>query len=78
MQRRLIKAERPIYLRHHLPRARIFRADHDPVGTLEILDRRALAQELRVGDDGEIRVRPDLADDALEPRRLCRPARSIC
>ena len=32
-------------------------ADHDPVGLLEIVDRRALAQELRVRDDGEALAR---------------------
>ena len=33
---------------------------------LEVLDRRALAQELRIGDDGAFGVRPRLADDALD------------
>ena len=33
---------------------------------LEILDRRALAQELRIGDDRDIGVGPRLADDALD------------
>ena len=33
---------------------------------LEVADRRALAQEFRIGDDGEVRVRPRLADDALD------------
>ena len=33
---------------------------------LEVADRRAFAQEFRIGDDGELRVRPRLADDALD------------
>ncbi len=33
---------------------------------LEVLDRRALAQELGIGDDGEFRIGPRVADDALD------------
>ena len=35
-------------------------------GCLKSLDRRAFAQEFRVGDDGELGVGPRLADDALD------------
>ena len=66
MQRRLVQAQGPINFGHDFPRARIVGADHHPVGTLEILDRRALAQKLRVRHDGEIGVRAKLADDPLD------------
>ena len=39
--------------------------DHDPVGPLEIADRRALAQEFGVGDNRELMRRAGLADDPL-------------
>ena len=55
--RRRVEIERPVELGHHLARALVVGADHDPVGMLEVLDRRALAQEFRVGDDREIGVR---------------------
>ena len=58
--RRLVEIERPIDLVHHVARARILGADDDAVGALEIADRRAFAQEFRIGDDGEIGVGPDL------------------
>ena len=41
---------------------RILRADDDAIGLHEVLDRRALLQELRVADDAE-RMRGLLADD---------------
>ena len=41
-------------------------ADDDAVRPLEVVDRGALAQEFRIGDDGEIGVRPFLADDRLD------------
>ena len=49
-----VEIERAINFRHHFARARIVGADHDAVGMLEVADRRALAQEFRIGDDGEI------------------------
>ena len=76
MHRRLVEVQRPVEFRHHLARALVFRADHHAVGALEILDRRAFAQEFRIGDDGEFGVGPDFADDASRPRRRCRPAPS--
>ena len=53
--RRAVEIERPVELGHHLARARVVGADHDAVGMLEVLDRRALAQEFRVGHDGDSR-----------------------
>ena len=41
-------------------------ADDDAVGPLEIVDRRAFAQEFRIGDDGEFGVGPRLGDDPLD------------
>ena len=65
-ERRRVERQRPVDFLHHLARARVLDADDDAVGALEILDRRAFAQEFRIGDDGEIGVRIDLADDALD------------
>ena len=66
MQRRLVEAQGAVDFGHHFARARVVGADHHPVGTLKVLDRRALAQKLGVGDHGEIGVRPDLANDPLD------------
>ena len=41
-------------------------SDHDPVGVLEILDGRALAQELRVRYHCELGVRAGFLNDALD------------
>ena len=41
-------------------------ADHDPVRAFEVVDGGAFAQELGVGDDGEVGVGADLADDAFD------------
>ena len=41
-------------------------ADHDAVGKLEVADRRALAQEFRIGGDHDIGRRIGLADHALD------------
>jgi hypothetical protein len=46
--RRLIDEQRPVKLAHHPARPLVVGADHDAIGTLEILDGRALAQKLRV------------------------------
>ena len=55
-----VEIERPVELAHDLARALVVGADHDAVGMLEVLDRRAFAQELRIGHDGEIGVRASL------------------
>ena len=58
--RRLVEVERPVELAHHLARALVVGADHDAVGALEVADRRAFAQEFRVGGDRDVgrRVAP--------------------
>ena len=55
--RRAVEIERPVELGHHLARALVLGADHDAVGTLEVLDGGAFAQEFRIRDHGEIGVR---------------------
>ena len=64
--RRAVEIERPIKLRHHLPRARIVAADHDTIGMLEVADGGALAQEFRIGHHRAVGVGPRFADDALD------------
>ena len=63
--RRLVEIERAIDLAHHFARPLIFDADDDAVRPFEIIDRRALAQELGIGDHGEVASGRGLADDAL-------------
>jgi len=63
--REIAQVERPVDLRHHLRRALVLDADHHPVGLHEILDRRALAQELGVGGNVELRLRVGLGDHLL-------------
>ena len=64
--RRRVEIERAIEFLHHLARALVLHADHDAVRMLEVLDRGALAQEFRIGHDGDVGVRIRLADDALD------------
>ncbi len=64
--RRLIEIERPVDFAHHRLGALILQAEDNAVRPLEIGDRRALAQEFGVRDDGEIGVRPRLADNPLD------------
>ena len=64
--RRLVDEERPVDLRHHVACELAFGADDDAVRMLEVLDRRAFAQELRIGNNGDIGARVLLADDALD------------
>jgi hypothetical protein len=65
-ERRAVQIERAINLLHDRLCAFVVKADDDAVGALEIVDRRAFAQKLRVGDDGEFGVRAGLANDALD------------
>ena len=65
-QRRLVEVERAVELGHHVAGAGVLGADDDAVRPLEIGDGRALAQEFRVRDDGEVAIRPGLAHDALD------------
>ena len=53
--RRLVEEQRAVELAHHRLGALVVGAHHHAVGALEVVDRRALAQELRVGDHGERR-----------------------
>ncbi len=61
--RRLDQIERPVELAQRVAGALGLGADHHPVGAHEILDRRALAQELGIGGDVELAVRPAAAQD---------------
>ena len=56
----------PVDLPHHLARAVVLDPDDDSVGPLEVLDRRAFAQEFWIRDDGERTLRRVLGDDALD------------
>ncbi len=62
----LVEKERAIELGHHFARFCVLGPDDDAVRPLEIADRRTLAQELGIGDEREIGVRPRLAHDALD------------
>ena len=53
-QRRPVEIERTVDLAERAAAALIIDADDDPVGMLEIGDRGAFAQKLRIGRDGEI------------------------
>ncbi len=61
-----LRYKRPVERGHHLHGPRVLGADDDAVGPLEVGDRRALAQELRVGDHVELGLGPGLAHDALD------------
>ena len=65
-ERRAVEIERPVDQLHHLPGALVVGADDDAVGPAEILDRRALAQEFGIGDDGKFLAGRGLAHDALD------------
>ena len=64
--RRLVQVQRAIEVRHHHPRPLVLDADDDPVRPLEIVDRRAFAQELGVGDHRDIRLGAGAADDLID------------
>jgi hypothetical protein len=63
--RRVVQVKRPVEFAHDLRSAFVLRADDDAVRPLEVGDG-AFAQEFRVGDDGEVRFRAGLADEALD------------
>ena len=65
-QRRLVERQRPVDFADHLARALVRGADHDAVGKLEIADRRALAQEFRIGGDRDVGGRIGFADHPLD------------
>ena len=58
--------ERLVEAPHEVARALVVGADQHAVGVHEVLDRRALAQELRVGADGEVAVGAQRAQAALD------------
>ena len=64
--RRRVEVERTIEVRKHFAGAAVIGADDDPVGMLEVLDRRAFAQEFRIGDDRHGDVRPQLAQNPFD------------
>ena len=61
--RRLAQVERTVETAQRGFRPLVLGADNHPVGTHEVLDGRAFAQEFRVGGDGEVDARPLFADD---------------
>src|SRR5262249_34710782 len=63
--RRLVEIERSVKLSHNLFSTFVLDADHNSIRMLEILDRCAFAQELRVGDDYEVRLRARFPDYAF-------------
>ncbi len=71
--RRALVLERPVEFRHDTARARIARADDDPVGLHEVLDRGAFPQEFRVGNDSDfgsgVRIRDDAGDFVTRAHR---------
>src|SRR5690606_7399625 len=65
-QPRLVAEQGTVDLAQHFGGVVVVDADHHPVRALEVVDRRAFAQELGVGGDRELEVRPRLADDPLD------------
>src|SRR5262249_10613493 len=61
-----IEIESAVDLRHDSVGATVIAADYDAVRVFEIVDRGALAKELRVRYDGEVDVRPRRPDNALD------------
>ena len=64
--RRFVDEQRPVELPHHAPSPLVVGADYDAIRVLEVLDCRALAQKLRVGDDGEVGIGARPANDAVD------------
>jgi hypothetical protein len=57
----------PAYLiRHHAAGAVVVKPDDDAVGPLEVINRSTLAQEFRIGDDGDVGAGIGLARDPLD------------
>ncbi len=61
-----VALDRPVDFAHHPASALVLDPDDHAVGTLEVLDRRALAQEFRVRHHGEGAFGRMLGDDALD------------
>ena len=73
-----LQIERPVDFAHHRRAALVLDADDHAIGPFEIVDRGALAQELRVGDDGESVLRRAFADDPLDRVAGADRRRSTC
>ena len=67
-------SRRAIERRHPLGGSRVVAADHDPIGMQEVVDRRALAQELGVGHDRNVGTLQHPLD---HPRRTDRHRRLV-
>ena len=61
-----VEIEWPIDLGHHLACPFIIGADHDAIGMLEVLNGGTLAEEFRIGHDGDVGIRPHFMDDARD------------
>ena len=64
--RRLADEQGPVELGHHGAGAVVLHPHDDAIGALEVLDRRPLAQELRVGDHGDVGLRAGFAHDRFD------------
>ncbi len=64
--RGLVEVQGPVEFAHHRPRPLVLDPHHHAVGPLEVVDRRALAQEFRVGHHGHVRIGPDALDDGFD------------
>ena len=64
--RRFVQKQRPVDLAHGLASEIVLGADDDPVGALEVADRRAFAQEFGVRDDRDLMPAAALGDDPLD------------
>src|SRR5262249_50177646 len=64
--RRRIEIERSVDLRHDFVGATVIAANYDAVRVFEIVDRGALAKELRVRQSAEVAAGPRRLDNALD------------
>ena len=67
LDRRLDQVQRAVQASHYFLRALALRSDHHAVRPHEVTDGAAFAQELGVGGDIELQVRPHFADDLGDP-----------
>ena len=64
--RRCVEIQRTVDIRKHVAGVGVIGADDDAVRVLEVLDRRAFAQEFRIGDDSHRDVRPHFPQDSFD------------
>ncbi len=64
--RRIAQRERLIKALHHFPASRILAADQHTIRMGKIANGRALAQELRIGADHDIQIRPKFTQPPLD------------